>query len=287
MPRLRIAANAAETTSSVTTPIVTIAWSAPTPQVSSSARACASSVVATACVAPKVSADSRLNATGSTAMTYRAPGDRRALQRVDADAADAVDDRGVARLDLARLDRRPEPGRHPAAGQRRQLERDVVLDLHHRRLRQHRALGERPEQAHLPEVGRALVVAERPVGQRVVVPGTGRSRRGWSGRARRTGTCRRPAGTTPPRGRRPPAGSRPSPTCSTTPAPSCPPTIGYRTGMSPVRRWSSEWQSPEAANRISTSPVFGSSRSSSTISNGLPTSLSTAARVFMQHPPGE
>src|ERR1700761_255056 len=73
MPRLRMASNAAETTSSVTTPIVTIAWSAPTPQVSSSARACASSVVATACVAPNLSADSRLNSTGSTAMTYRAP----------------------------------------------------------------------------------------------------------------------------------------------------------------------------------------------------------------------
>ena len=54
MPRLRIAANAADTTSSVTTPMVTIAWSAPTPQVSSSASACASSVVATAWVAPKV-----------------------------------------------------------------------------------------------------------------------------------------------------------------------------------------------------------------------------------------
>jgi hypothetical protein len=32
----------------------------------------------------------------------------------------------------------------------------------------------------------------------------------------------------------------PAPTSSITPAPSCPPTIGYRTGMSPVRRWSSE-----------------------------------------------
>ena len=54
-------------------------------------------------------------------------------------------------------------------------------------------------------------------------------------------------------------------------APSCPPTIGYRTGMSPVRRWSSEWQTPEAVNLDEgSSPVFGSSRSSSTISNGFP-----------------
>src|SRR5579875_445378 len=77
----------------------------------------------------------------------------------------------------------------------------------------------------------------------------------------------------------------PGPTCSTMPAPSCPPTIGYLTGMSPVRRWSSEWHRPDATNRTRTSPVFGSSRSSSAISKSLPTSLSTAARVFMHtHP---
>src|SRR5215468_5140816 len=51
--------------------------------------------------------------------------------------------------------------------------------------------------------------------------------------------------------------------------------------MSPVRRWSSEWQSPAAANLISTSPSLGGSRSSSTISQSLPMSLSTAALVFM------
>src|SRR6201997_4591970 len=70
----------------------------------------------------------------------------------------------------------------------------------------------------------------------------------------------------------------PPPTSSTIPDPSCPPTIGYPTGMSPVRRWSSEWHSPAATNLISTSPSLGGSRSSSTTSKSLPTSLSTAAR---------
>src|SRR6516225_2957964 len=78
----------------------------------------------------------------------------------------------------------------------------------------------------------------------------------------------------------------PVPTSSTTPAPSCPPTIGYRTGMSPVRRWSSEWQRPAAANRIRTSPSLGGSRSISMTSQSLPMSLSTAALVFMRPPAG-
>ena len=73
----------------------------------------------------------------------------------------------------------------------------------------------------------------------------------------------------------------PAPTSSTTPAPSWPPTIGYRTGISPVRRWSSEWHRPAAANRTSTSPSLGGSRSISMISQSLPMSRSTAALVFM------
>src|ERR1700733_15372949 len=52
--------------------------------------------------------------------------------------------------------------------------------------------------------------------------------------------------------------------------------------MSPVRRGSSEWHRPAAANRISTSPSLGGSSSSSMISQSLPMSLSTAALVFMR-----
>ena len=69
------------------------------------------------------------------------------------------------------------------------------------------------------------------------------------------------------------------PTASITPAPSCPPTIGSRPVESPVRRCSSEWHIPDAANLIRTSPGFGSSSSSSVISHGLPGSLMIAALV--------
>src|SRR5437763_4591799 len=71
-----------------------------------------------------------------------------------------------------------------------------------------------------------------------------------------------------------------------TPAPSWPPTIGYRDGMSPVRTWSSEWHRPDAVNLIRTSPALGASRSRSTMSQGLPASHMTAARVFTVALPG-
>ena len=83
------------TTSSSTVPTVTSAWSAIWPQVSSATVAAASSAEAKACVAPNFSAVSRLNASGSTATTFLAPGRGRALDRVDADAADPVDHGGV------------------------------------------------------------------------------------------------------------------------------------------------------------------------------------------------
>lgn len=74
------------------------------------------------------------------------------------------------------------------------------------------------------------------------------------------------------------------PTASTTPAPSCPPTIGSLLQESPVRRCSSEWHIPEAANLMRTSPAPGSSSSSSTSSHGLPVSRMTAALVRMALP---
>ena len=69
------------------------------------------------------------------------------------------------------------------------------------------------------------------------------------------------------------------PTASITPAPSWPPTIGSRPVESPVRRCSSEWHIPDAANLIRTSPCSGSSSSSSVTSHGLPGSLMIAALV--------
>ncbi len=73
----------------------------------------------------------------------------------------------------------------------------------------------------------------------------------------------------------------PGPAASTTPAPSWPPTIGSRAVASPVRRCSSEWHMPEAANLMRTSPARGSSSSSSVTSHGWPVALTTAARVLM------
>ena len=50
----------------------------------------------------------------------------------------------------------------------------------------------------------------------------------------------------------------PSPTASTVPAPSCPSTIGQRPSpRRPSARCRSEWQTPQAAMRTSTSPAFG------------------------------
>ena len=92
---------------------------------------------------------------------------------------------------------------------------------------------------------------------------------------------RRPAAQAP---QRPQAGTRqnatvspgttcvtPSPTCSTIPAPSCPSTIGWRPApRCPSARCRSEWQTPAAATRTSTSPAAGGSSSSSHTSSGCP-----------------
>ena len=58
----------------------------------------ASSIEENVCVAPNSIAFSRLNSTGSTAITRVAPAIARALHGVDADAADADHDDGVAGL---------------------------------------------------------------------------------------------------------------------------------------------------------------------------------------------
>src|SRR6185437_13960089 len=94
--------------------------------------------------------------------------ERRALDRVDADAADPVHHGRVARPDAARVDRGAPAGRHPAAGQRHRLQRQVVVDLDAGVLGHHRPLGERAEQAHLAEVLAVGVEPERAVRQAVV-----------------------------------------------------------------------------------------------------------------------
>src|SRR5690606_15468166 len=68
----------------------------------------------------------------------------------------------------------------------------------------------------------------------------------------------------------------------TTPAPSWPRMEGKSpSGSAPERVKSSVWQRPVALISMRTSPALGSSRSTSTISSGLPAAKATAARVFM------
>src|SRR4030095_14546095 len=73
----------------------------------------------------------------------------------------------------------------------------------------------------------------------------------------------------------------PGPTSTTTPAPSWPKITGNRpSGSPPERVNSSVWQTPDALISTSTSPNFGPSRSTSSISRFLPASKQTAAFVF-------
>ncbi len=75
----------------------------------------------------------------------------------------------------------------------------------------------------------------------------------------------------------------PGPTSTTTPAPSWPKITGNSpSGSAPERVNSSVWQTPVALISTSTSPAFGPSSSTSSITSGLPASYATAARVFME-----
>src|ERR1700736_686147 len=73
----------------------------------------------------------------------------------------------------------------------------------------------------------------------------------------------------------------PGPTSTTTPAPSWPKITGKRpSGSPPERVNSSVWQTPDALISTSTSPNFGPSRSTISISRFFPASKQTAAFVF-------
>ena len=92
------------------------------------------------------------------------PGRRGALHRVDPDAADAVDHRGVAGPHPARVVGGGPAGRHAAAHQDRGLQRQPVVHLDQRMLRDRGPLGERAEDAHPADVGAARVEPGRAVG---------------------------------------------------------------------------------------------------------------------------
>src|SRR6185312_1347032 len=74
----------------------------------------------------------------------------------------------------------------------------------------------------------------------------------------------------------------PGPTSTTIPAPSCPKITGKSpSGSAPERVNSSVWQTPLALISTRTSPALGPSRSTVTISSGLPAAYAMAALVFM------
>ena len=132
VPALRIEAIAWPTCSPLVTPTVTIAESAPWPLVNDCASSVASSIVSHACVAPSSCAFSRLNATGSTAMTFDAPACAApwtALMPMPPMPMTMTVSPGG---DLGRVDRRAPAGADAAADEARLLERDVVGDLHRR-----------------------------------------------------------------------------------------------------------------------------------------------------------
>src|SRR5689334_8631918 len=283
VPRLRTAANAAATTSSVTTPTVISAWSAPTPRVSSVTSSCAVAASAAVWVAPNSMACSRLNSSGSTAMTYRAPANAApctALMPTPPIPYTTVVSPGRTPPAFTAV---PQPVGTPqpasatvSSGRSSSILMQECSDTTER--------WENVPSRHIwpkswPSAwnrnvpsGRQLSTNSAPRSHRFVMPWAQNRQCPQVGRNEQTTWS--------------PGLSRltPAPTSSTTPAPSWPPTIGYRTGMSPVRRWSSEWHRPAAANRISTSPSRGGSRSSSMTSQSLPMSLSTAALVFMRPP---
>src|ERR1700722_13327534 len=89
-------------------------------------------------------------------------GQGRALHRVDTDAADAVDDDRVARLDRGRVHGRTPAGWHAAADERDLVQRQVVIDLHARKLRDGGVLGERAQHAHAANI--LAVGGVEPVG---------------------------------------------------------------------------------------------------------------------------
>ena len=161
----------AVTTSSSTVPTRMRAWSAPWPQVSSLTFSAAAAASAKAWVAPNFRAVSRFNATGSTTTTYFAPALTAPWTALMPESADAVDDDGVPGADAAGVDRGAPTGRHTTADEDGGLQRQPVVDLHHRVLRDGGALGERAEHAHGTEILLARVEPERAVGHEALEDG--------------------------------------------------------------------------------------------------------------------
>ena len=210
------------------------------------------------------------------------PGGRHELQP-DAAAADDAD--GLADRHAGGVAHRADRGHHAAAEQRSLPQRQRRGHADDRCGRHHAALGEARDAVEVLHrrcrPGSAAATCRRAASR--PRPRTRRPRTGSAAPPRRRGSRRTTA-----RGRtRPDRPARravtPSPTASTTPAPSCPSTIGWRPApMWPSARCRSEWQTPAAATRTSSSPRRGGSSSSSRTSSGRSYSCRTAARILIR-----
>src|SRR3984885_14385286 len=267
------------TTSELSTPTVMSAWSASWPLVSSMTASCACAASAKACVAPKARAFSRLNATGSTTMTYAAPAYRAPCTAfVPTPPAPKITTVWPPRPPAA-SPAVPQPVGTPqpvsaatSNGMSCSIRTQEFCETTDRSAnvpsmqKPPRSAPSSSWNLNVPSASIPVIICApqshrfwRPVEQYRQVPQAGvNEQTTWS-----------PALTRVTSG----------PTASITPAPSCPPTIGSRPVESPVWMCSSEWHMPEAMNLIRTSPALGSSSSSSVTSHGLPGSLMIAALV--------
>ena len=108
-------------------------------------------MLAAVCVAPNSIAFSRLNSTGSMAMTA-APASLAPWMALLTDATAADHGHRVAGLHVGRVHGRAPTGDHAAAEQAGLVERQVLVDLDAAGLVDHGVVGERAEDAHQAEV---------------------------------------------------------------------------------------------------------------------------------------
>ena len=208
----------------------------------------------------------------------------RALDHVEADAAEAEHDDVGAGLDLGREQHRADAGGDAAADVADLVERRVGADLRQRDLGHDGVVARR---SRCPcSAGWACRRSRSGSCRRASGPcpaWRGSAGTGWSCATGRTCTGGIPACRAGSRGRRARAWSRRRRPRRTTPAPSWPRIAGKRpSGSAPDSVYSSVWQMPVALISTSTSPAFGPSRSTVSIVSGAPAFQATAARVFMR-----
>ena len=218
---------------------------------------------------PSSRAWSRLASTPSTAMTSPRPSATAVSTAAMPDAAEPDDQHGLARLRRGGVEQRAAAGQHRAPEDGGDVGRHVVLD---RDDRPDVDDGVRRERGDPEVVVDRRAVAGQPAATAEQLAGAV---------AHRAGTARHPAvggaaGALAAAGQeghddplaRPRGCRRPAPSASTRPLASWPSSIGTGRARLPSTTDRSEWHTPAASMRTSTSPGPGSSRSSSPTVSG-------------------